>query len=206
MNKHARQFNKYSPTLRWTVLLLGLSAIVGGSYFYCLKPLHAKKAQLDTSIEQAQKINQKIQGLINKDSHFVFENQLLDDKKTLAVINNITDKAPGVHLDKIEKLKAVSADKPSKYGIKHKGKNAQEEASMLPSEVEQFKNLKLFKHPLRIQVSGDFNALLNYLKAIEQASDALFWDAVHYKVKKHPKASMTLIVHTLSDEEDWIDA
>ena len=46
---------------------------------------------------------------------------------------------------------------------------------------------------------------MHYLQAIEKLEWKIFWDKLEYKVIQYPKAEITLIIHTLSDQRDLIN-
>lgn len=65
-------------------------------------------------------------------------------------------------------------------------------------------NLKVFEHGVMIKFSGDYFSTMNYLQAIEKLPWKIFWDKLEYKVTQYPTAEITLYIHTVSIEDNWI--
>ena len=62
----------------------------------------------------------------------------------------------------------------------------------------------LYKHSLSIELSGDFMATLRWLQTIEEIQWRFFWDDLVYSVEEYPVARVKVVLHSLSEEEDWI--
>lgn len=62
----------------------------------------------------------------------------------------------------------------------------------------------LFRHGLRIEIEGDFAATLAYLKRVESSRWHLLWDRFEYRVKDFPSANITIDLHTVSEQEEWL--
>jgi MSHA biogenesis protein MshJ len=65
--------------------------------------------------------------------------------------------------------------------------------------------LKIFEHGVTIKFQGNYFSTTNYLQAIENLGWRIFWDKLEYKVVKYPTAEITLQIHTLSNQKDWIN-
>lgn len=72
------------------------------------------------------------------------------------------------------------------------------------ADEEMMEGEGIFRHGLQLQLEGDYLAALDYLKALEALPWALKWDAVEVSMQKYPRARITITVHTLSLEEDWL--
>lgn len=62
-----------------------------------------------------------------------------------------------------------------------------------------------FEHGIIIKFSGDYFSTMQYLQALEKLKWKLFWDQLEYKVIQYPLAEITLQIHTISAESDWIN-
>lgn len=63
----------------------------------------------------------------------------------------------------------------------------------------------LYRHGVELVLDGSFAELLAYLQALEQLPQRLLWGSLSLKVDKHPSAVMTLRLHTLSVEQQWLE-
>ena len=62
----------------------------------------------------------------------------------------------------------------------------------------------LYRHSVRIEIEGDFAATVEFLKQAENSRWNLLWDRLEYQVDEFPTATITLDIHTISDQEEWI--
>lgn len=63
---------------------------------------------------------------------------------------------------------------------------------------------EFYRHGFRIELEGNYLATLSYLEAIEGLSWDLSWDRIVYEVIEYPRARVSIELHTVSDEENWI--
>ena len=63
----------------------------------------------------------------------------------------------------------------------------------------------IYRHGLILRFSGNYLAILNYLKALESMPWHLVWDSIDYQVKEYPTAEITLRVYTLSLQKEWLN-
>lgn len=63
---------------------------------------------------------------------------------------------------------------------------------------------QIFKHGVKITVRGGYLDLLQYLAELEKLPAQMFWGEVSLNVDRYPKATMTLILYTLSLDELWL--
>lgn len=71
-----------------------------------------------------------------------------------------------------------------------------------PAEKVQHRNL--YRHPLRIELTGSYLEALAYLKSLEQLPRKIYWQDLALSVEEYPQAKITVTVYTLSLKEDWI--
>lgn len=63
---------------------------------------------------------------------------------------------------------------------------------------------RLYRHGLRIEIEGDFASTLDYLERVETSPWHLLWDRFEYRVEDYPNARVTIDLHTVSEQEEWI--
>ncbi|TCS43181.1 hypothetical protein [Reinekea marinisedimentorum] len=61
-----------------------------------------------------------------------------------------------------------------------------------------------YQHGLAIELEGSFEALTDYLLAIESLDSSLFWDSLLIETESFPALKIQLQVHALSSDEDWM--
>ncbi len=72
------------------------------------------------------------------------------------------------------------------------------------SQVEKVRQRNLYRHPLRIELTGNYLEVLAYLQSLEQLPRKLYWQDLALSVEEYPQAKITVTVYTLSLKEDWI--
>ena len=61
-----------------------------------------------------------------------------------------------------------------------------------------------YRHEFVIELEGTYLATLRYLESIERLPWQLSWDRLEFRVIDHPRAHLSIELHTLSSQEDWI--
>lgn len=74
-----------------------------------------------------------------------------------------------------------------------------------PVNQEDSGEARLFRHQLDIELTGSFDALTGYLETIEALPWRLFWDELSVETEQYPTLRIRLKVHTLSDQEAWLN-
>ncbi len=62
----------------------------------------------------------------------------------------------------------------------------------------------LYKRGTRIEVRGNYDELLGYLKDMEALPWKVFWGQVTLQTEQYPISKLTLVIYTLSTQESWI--
>jgi MSHA biogenesis protein MshJ len=63
---------------------------------------------------------------------------------------------------------------------------------------------QVFRHPVEIELRGDYMSTLRYLRAVEGLPQRLFWDGLEYRVEEYPQAVIRLRLYSLSGQEAWL--
>jgi MSHA biogenesis protein MshJ len=65
-------------------------------------------------------------------------------------------------------------------------------------------NVQVFRHGLRITLSGSFLETIKFLRSVEQLDSNFFWEDLSFSITNHPDADITLNIYTLGTERGWI--
>lgn len=81
--------------------------------------------------------------------------------------------------------------------------------ALLPAKTEAVESdseprTNLYRHPVRIVVSGTYLQAVAYLRNLENLPRKLFWDELEIVVGDYPRAEISLLVYTLSHRKGWI--
>jgi len=136
--------------------------------------------------QQSKELKNKNEALTRE----IYENlkNMVSSKDMNKVLSQLIQKSEGLTVVKMESL-------PSKPLFA--AKNIQENG--------RSRKLQVFNHGLRVEMLGDYFNTLQFLKTLEKQNLNVIWDELDYEVTKYPKASVTIVLHTLSLDEGWID-
>lgn len=115
---------------------------------------------------------------------------LIPPKEMAEVLRGILTRQEGMKLVRLENLPPVE--------LLSNADNA--------STEDGEKRVSLYRHPVRIVVSGTYMQALSYLKKLEKLPRKLFWEGLEIVVEEHPRSRISLTVYTLSHKRGWIGA
>ncbi len=72
------------------------------------------------------------------------------------------------------------------------------------AQAEKVPQRNLYRHPLRIELTGSYLEALAYLQSLEQLPRKVYWEDLSLSVEEYPQTKITVTVYTLSLKEDWI--
>lgn len=108
--------------------------------------------------------------------------ELVDPAQMPAVMKRLFNRAGRLSLQEMRSLPVVSLfkDNPKMQGT------------------------ALYEHGLTLTFTGNYFAVRNFLRDVEQGEDALYWRTLRYEVSDYPQALVTLHIYTLSTDEAFI--
>lgn len=72
------------------------------------------------------------------------------------------------------------------------------------SRSEQTLGLNLYKHGIKIKLSGKYFQLRNYLQRLEQLSWKFFWQDFQFEVKEYPNSEVAITIYSLGLKKEFI--
>lgn len=120
--------------------------------------------------------------------------ELVDPKEMSQVLEDLLSRNTGLTLISLENQPVSSLQQQA----------ADKADGVVENTTTQLAPVMLYRHGLTLQFEGSYLDVLAYLKAVEALPWKLFWGDMNYEVLEHPKARVTINVHTLSLGEDWI--
>ncbi|MCT7360456.1 type II secretion system protein GspM [Thalassolituus pacificus] len=67
---------------------------------------------------------------------------------------------------------------------------------------EEFADVQLYSHHLRLTLDASYDGLLAYLQRLDAMPWRLFWQSLDFHIVQHPRGELTLEVYTLSMREE----
>ncbi|BCK02134.1 type 4a pilus biogenesis protein PilO [Vibrio cholerae] len=69
---------------------------------------------------------------------------------------------------------------------------------------ESVSESEYYIHPVRMELTGSYFAIRDYLQALEALPVKYYWRHFHYRVESYPQARVILEVYTLGSREEFI--
>lgn len=79
----------------------------------------------------------------------------------------------------------------------------QQSADLGELSAEQL-GLNLYKHGIKIRLSGKYFQLRNYLRQLEQLSWKFFWQGFEFEVKEYPRSEVEITIYSLGLNKEFI--
>ncbi|HBS42190.1 MAG TPA: hypothetical protein DEA26_05885 [Oceanospirillales bacterium] len=67
---------------------------------------------------------------------------------------------------------------------------------------DNFSDVRLFRHGVRIEMKSDFSSIVSYLHRLDSMNWKLYWKMLDYQVTEYPQGLLTLEVYTLNTSEE----
>ena len=125
--------------------------------------------------------NEMLEDTIKTKAH-----KMIDPKEMVAILKNLVEQTKNLSIIKMESLAPKLLFKP------------------VENQSQEPKAIQVYEHPFRMEISGGFHEVYEFLKKIEDRKMNIFWDELIYEVETYPKAIVKIIVHTLSLEEGFV--
>lgn len=64
--------------------------------------------------------------------------------------------------------------------------------------------VKIYRHPIRMELEGGYADVIDYLLTLEQADWRFTWRKLEYVVEDYPNAQILIELETMSREKEWL--
>ncbi|MBE5181951.1 type II secretion system protein M [Vibrio parahaemolyticus] len=132
-------------------------------------------------------IDLEISNLLTESQHLSMQlsqiiEHLVTPSQMVGVLESVLEQQSGIHLVSLQTLlsEPITEDK----------------------EASQYSGY--YVHPVRMELTGDYFSIANYLNKLESLPASYFWRSFSYKVEEYPKAKLVLEVYTLGSREEFI--
>jgi len=219
---------------QYLILFTGLVAVFFILFHFFVDPVMMENQQVTKSIENIAKKNQTTQISIaeismalqsdpnkaTEDKIAQFEAKLakIDEKLltlTSDLINPVQMRYALVDLLKLEKgVSLLSFEllgaKPLLVGSKpipekkSEKKPKQEAGSTQANITDKTPQLNLYRHGIKIKLSGGYFQLQSYLKQLEQLKWKFFWQDFNFELKEYPQSELEITIYNLSTKKEFV--
>ncbi|EGR2916540.1 MSHA biogenesis protein MshJ [Vibrio parahaemolyticus] len=132
-------------------------------------------------------IDLEISNLLTESQHLSMQlsqiiEHLVTPSQMAGVLESVLEQQSGIHLVSLQTLPSepITEDK----------------------DASQYSGY--YVHPVRMELTGDYFSIANYLNKLESLPASYFWRSFSYKVEEYPKAKLVLEVYTLGSREEFI--
>lgn len=132
-------------------------------------------------------IDQAISQLLTESQHLSMQlseiiEHLITPSQMASLLESVLEQQSGIHLVSLQTLPAepITDDK----------------------EASQYSGY--YVHPVRMELTGDYFSIANYLTKLEGLPASYYWRSFSYNVEDYPKAKLVLEVYTLGSREEFI--
>ncbi len=152
-----------------------------------------KKLAADPNLERRKRKAELERQLADLDAGFDERTaDLIPPSEMVRVLKELLGRESGLQLVRLESVPASALLAP-------------DEESASEAKVDMGSGpVRLFRHGLVLEMSGDYLSVLRYIQAVEQLPWKFFWESMSYQVQQWPMGLITLKLLSLSSEEGWI--
>jgi len=151
----------------------------------------------DPNVNTVKQIAQLETKLANIDNQLVLlTTDLISPSEMREALLKLLELEPGVSLLSFE---LIGAKPLLNLSVDQSSADAGEHAPT----AEQL-GLNLYKHGIKIKLSGKYFQLRNYLQQLEQLSWKFFWQNFRFEVKEFPRSEVEIIIYSLGLNKEFI--
>lgn len=202
------KFTDLSPREKWLISLGGLV----GLFFIILTLLIDPALSVNRTQQQQVKIESSQQQRLQSEIEVAQQRLTLDpDREIDAELSKLSEQSQTLALklseivggvltpsDMAELLEDVLASQSNLKLISLESLPAEPIITAEKTEVGYF------VHPVRIELTGKYFDIQQYMAKLESMKVDYFWRDLHYQVETYPMARLVLIVHTLGTRQEFI--
>lgn len=226
---YSEKFNKTTPREQYLIIASGFVAVVFVLYSLFLdepiQDIERYNQQINNAQQDIDSKSNSIQVLeqaLREDPNIALKKELSQyqaklgsvDEKLLALTSDLIDPIQmryalikllklqqGVKLLSFEVLpaKAVTENKAESEKLDEKDTTVNTSA-----EQSQPKQLRLYRHGIKIKLQGQYFELKDYLTQLESLSWKFFWQEFDYQLKAYPISELEIEIYSLSTSQEFI--
>jgi len=226
MSKQWKMYSEKYLTLttreQYLILLTGLVAIFFIIFYLFVDPTLAANKQANSKIERLTRSNQSLnnsvaemESALQSDPNEATRKKITQyeaklakvDAKLLSLTSDLINPVQMRHalLDLLKLEKGVSLLSFELLGAQPllALKNSSENEDISLNQQNQAKH-NLYRHGIKLKLSGGYFDLQAYLHQLEQLPWKFFWQDFNFKVQEYPKSELDIIIYSLSTKKEFV--
>ena len=226
---YSEKFSNTTAREQYLIIVTGLVAIVFILYSVFLDVPFQRIEQLNRQISETQQSNQN-----NKNSIQVLEQALLEDpnvalrkelsqyqaklgeidEQLLSLTSDLIDpiqmRYALIKLLKLQKgvkllsFEVLPARAVTKAKLASNDKPDANEVQVTSTSQAEPKQLRLYRHGIKIKPQGQYFQLKDYLSQLEGLTWKFFWQEFDYRLKEYPVSELEVEIYSLSTAQEFI--
>lgn len=136
--------------------------------------------------------------------------ELIDPLEMRTALSELLAMQPGVTLVSFELIGAnrIMLGSPEKRQLSEQqaSKEQAEPVQVIDANEQTAENqsIGLYRHGIRLKLTGSYFQLRNYLRQLENLSWRFFWQEFDYQLSDYPKSELMIEIYSLSTEKEFI--
>tara|TARA_R110000744_G_scaffold76431_10_gene151482 strand:- start:4818 stop:5519 length:702 start_codon:yes stop_codon:yes gene_type:complete len=225
---YSEKFNSTTPREQYLIIASGMVAIVFILYSLFLDESIQRIEKLNQQVLQTQQSNENMQNSIQileqalrEDPNIALKKELSQyqaklgsvDEKLLALTSDLIDpiqmRYALIKLLKLQKgVKLLSFEVLPANPVTENKAEADKANKITTVKVDdvqsQPKQLRLYRHGIKIKLQGQYFELKDYLNQLESLSWKFFWQEFDYQLKAYPVSELEIVIYSLSTSKEFI--
>jgi len=204
------KFTALSQREKWLVALCGTVGIFMLLFTLLLEPSYKELQSSQSKLQSTKQNNQKLQGELlvlqaklsrnpDKDIDIQYKKLLVQSQDLSMDLSEIID---GL-ISPTQMAQLLESVLTSANGLKLVSLE-----SLKPESISNNKstseNSGYFLHPVRMELTGSYFDIANYLKILEELPVSYYWRSFQYSVEEYPQARLVFEVYTLGTRQEFI--
>jgi len=217
-------------TLTGSIVIVFLFiALILDDVFAHLTAAKQQQHQLINENNNIQSVIVELENALRLDPNQQIKQQIKEYQQTLAEINNSLLELTSELVDPIQMRQALEQllqlqrgvrlvsfevesgepivlNKPSLANDNNNELIQQEKLPVLAESSTKIDGLNLYRHTIKLKLTGSYFQLRDYLNQLEQLPWTFFWEKFDYKLTHYPKSELELEIYSLSLKQEFVGA
>lgn len=232
--EYSDKFLEITPREQYLILLTGLVAVIFTSYSFFIDPSLSKNKEIKNKNISLVSSNKSIQSSITileeallDDPNEAMKKQINAYEKKLKQVDSrlllLTSKLiepiqmryalldllkvqKGVSLVSFELLEVEPLMDKSTQANNNitSSNNSPKPSTIIDNNVKPLSDINLYRHGIRIKLTGKYFQLRDYLTQLESMSWKFFWQEFQYSIKEYPLGEVEIEMYSLSTNKEFI--
>lgn len=228
---YSEKFNNTTPREQYLIIASGLVAIIFVLYslfldeaIQSIEKYNQQISNIEQDIESKSNSIQVLEQALREDPNVALQKELSQyqaklgnvDEKLLALTSDLIDpiqmRYALIKLLKLQKgVKLLSFEVlPAKPVTENKAEPEKTVQTITTETVKESieqstpKQLRLYRHGIKIKLQGQYFELKDYLTQLEGLSWKFFWQEFDYQLKAYPVSELEIEIYSLSTSQEFI--